>query len=99
MDSSGSLRKDYQKEKDFLKLLSASFDLELAARAGVVTFSFHAEHSIKLDQYADLRSFAQAGSFLLNQNMLPRSSGRPCFSSDHQNICSGWIRKFFEFSR
>ena len=61
LDSSGSLRDDYDKEKNFLKALAATFGVsEQGARAGVVTFSFNTEHSIKLNDHYDLFSFSDA---------------------------------------
>ena len=61
LDSSGSLRNDYDKEKDFLKALAATFGVsEQGARAGVVTFSYDTEHSIKLNDHYDLFSFSDA---------------------------------------
>ena len=61
LDSSGSLRNDYDKEKDFLKALAATFGVsDAGARAGVVTFSYNAEHSIKLNDYNDIMSFIDA---------------------------------------
>ena len=61
LDSSGSLRTDYGKEKDFLKALVAGFGISSAGgRAGVVTFSYHSEHSIKLNDHTDLNSFYEA---------------------------------------
>ena len=61
LDSSGSLKDDYSKEKDFLKALAASFGVsENGARAGVVTFSYYTEHSIKLNDYFDLANFNDA---------------------------------------
>ena len=61
LDSSGSLRDDYGKEKNFLKALAATFGVsEQGARAGVVTFSYNTEHSIKLNDHYDLSSFSDA---------------------------------------
>ena len=61
LDSSGSLRNDYSKEKDFLKALAATFGVsDDASRAGVVTFSYYTEHSIKLNDHTDLSSFNKA---------------------------------------
>ena len=61
LDSSGSLRKDYGKEKDFLKTLAAAFGVSPnASRAGVVTFSYFSELSVKLSDHGDLSSFKQA---------------------------------------
>lgn len=61
LDSSGSLRKDYSKEKDFLKALAATFGVSSnGSRAGVVTFSYYTEHSIKLNDHSDIGSFSRA---------------------------------------
>ena len=61
LDSSGSLRKDYSKEKDFLKVLAGTFGVSSnASRAGVVTFSYYAEHSIKMSDHSDLKGFNAA---------------------------------------
>ena len=61
LDSSGSLRNDYDKEKDFLKALAASFGVsDDGARAGVVTFSYNSEHSIKLNDHSSFLSFNDA---------------------------------------
>ena len=61
LDSSGSLRREYSKEKDFLKALAATFGVSSDdSRAGVVTFSYDAEHSIKLKDHSDILSFNNA---------------------------------------
>lgn len=61
LDSSGSLRNDYDKEKVFLKALAATFGVsDQGSRAGVVTFSYFSEHSIKLNDHTSLNSFNQA---------------------------------------
>lgn len=61
LDSSGSLRNDYDKEKDFLKALAASFGVsDDGARAGVVTFSYNSEHSIKLNDHSSFSTFNDA---------------------------------------
>lgn len=61
MDSSGSLRDDYQTEKDFLKSMAAAFGISrYGSRAGVITFSAHAEHSIKLCDHSEINSFNAA---------------------------------------
>ena len=49
LDSSGSLRNDYHNEKKFLNALVNAFGISReGSRAGVVTFSLRAEHSIKV---------------------------------------------------
>ena len=61
MDSSGSLRNEYHKEKEFLKIVAASFNLGPdGSRAGVITFSHNAEHSIKMKDHTDIASFDAA---------------------------------------
>ena len=61
LDSSGSLRNDYDKEKVFLKALAASFGVsDDGARAGVVTFSYNSEHSIKLNDHSSFSTFNDA---------------------------------------
>lgn len=61
LDSSGSLRTDYGREKDFLKALAAAFGIsDNSARAGVVTFSYNSEHSIKLNDHTSLAPFNEA---------------------------------------
>jgi len=61
LDSSGSLKNDYDKEKDFLKALAATFGVsDDGARAGVVTFSYYTEHSIKLNDHTKLSTFNDA---------------------------------------
>ena len=61
LDSSGSLRNDYSKEKDFLNALAATFGVsDTGSRAGVITFSYNSEHSIKLNDYSDLTRFREA---------------------------------------
>jgi hypothetical protein len=61
LDSSGSLRNDYQREKDFLKQIATEFGItESGSRAGVVTFSFDAELSIRLNDFYNQLSFDAA---------------------------------------
>ena len=61
LDSSGSLRNDYDKEKAFLNSLATTFGISNdGARAGVVTFSYNSEHTIKLNDHNDISSFADA---------------------------------------
>ena len=61
LDSSGSLSNDYHNEKDFIKTLAAVFGVsEDDSRAAVITFSYYSEHSIKLNDYTDIRSFGDA---------------------------------------
>ena len=61
LDSSGSLRNEYDKEKNFTKALAKSFGVsEDGARAGVVTFSYNSELSIKLSDHKSLSTFDNA---------------------------------------
>ena len=63
LDSSHSARFDYQKEKDFIKTLTASFKVQdNGPVAGVVTFSDRAELSIKLKDFnnKNLSAFNEA---------------------------------------
>ena len=63
LDSSGSVRKNnnYQIEKDFLKALAGAFDISSnGSRAGVITFSYYTEHSIKMNDHQDISSFNKA---------------------------------------
>uniref|UniRef100_T2MJF2 Collagen alpha-6(VI) chain n=1 Tax=Hydra vulgaris TaxID=6087 RepID=T2MJF2_HYDVU len=61
LDSSGSLRKYYQNEKDFLKSVISAFGVSFnGTRAAVITFSYHAQLSIKLNKYSNLNSFKEA---------------------------------------
>ena len=61
LDSSGSLKNDYDNEKHFLKALAATFGVsDDGARAGVVTFSYYTEHSIKLNDHTKLSTFNDA---------------------------------------
>ena len=48
LDSSGSLKENYQKEKDFLKAIARSFGISAGgSRAAVITFSENAKSSIR----------------------------------------------------
>ena len=61
LDSSGSLKNEYYKEKDFLKVLAKSFNISPdGSRAGVVTFSVRAEHSIRMKDHTDITSLEAA---------------------------------------
>lgn len=59
IDSSYSIRKHYQKEKDFVKGVAASVGLanKNNVRASVITFSTWARLSIKFKDHADSESF------------------------------------------
>ena len=61
LDSSGSLRANYGKEKDFIKSLASALGLSAdGARAGVVTFSNNAVLSIRLKDHIDISAFNNA---------------------------------------
>ena len=61
VDSSGSLRRDYNKEKEFVKEIAASFGLgDAGSRAGVITFSYEAKLSIGIDQFNNVNDFNKA---------------------------------------
>ena len=61
MDSSGSLRNDYQREKDFLKTVAGAFGISNnGSRSSVLTFSYNSELSIKFKDHFDQKSFNDA---------------------------------------
>ena len=61
VDSSGSLRRHYEKEKEFVKELAKSFDISQAgSRAGVITFSYNAELSIGMNTHKNVDDFNKA---------------------------------------
>lgn len=61
VDSSGSLRRDYNKEKEFVKELAKSFEIsEAGSRAGVITFSYNAELSIAMNEHKKVEDFNKA---------------------------------------
>ena len=61
VDSSGSLRRDYSKEKEFVKEIATSFGLgDAGSRAGVITFSYEAKLSIGIDQFSNVNDFNKA---------------------------------------
>ncbi len=61
LDSSGSLKSQYSKEKDFVKALAAAFTLhDSGSKAGVVTFSHEAELSIRLSDHNNTKDFQNA---------------------------------------
>ncbi len=61
VDSSGSLRNDYGKEKAFVKTLSDIFEISAdRSRAGIVTFSNIAELSAKLSDHVSGSEFKAA---------------------------------------
>ena len=61
MDSSGSLRSEYHKEKKFVKLLADSFQISITgSRGSVITFSYNAELSVKLSDHHTREEFNKA---------------------------------------
>ena len=61
VDSSGSLRKDYDKEKEFVKIIAENLGISTnGSRAGVITFSWQTEHSIKLKDHETTQGFQEA---------------------------------------
>jgi len=61
LDSSGSLRNNYQQEKDFIKSIAKNFNIKKGgSHAGVVTFSHTADLSIRLSSTEDLATFGNA---------------------------------------
>ena len=61
LDSSGSLKDDYNNEKYFLKKLAATFSISKSgSHAAVVTFSNKASLDIKLNDHFDENSFNKA---------------------------------------
>merc|ERR1712168_869890 len=61
LDSSGSLRTDFDREKKFLKNIAERFAIsEKGSHAAVVSFSYEAKLEIKLTDHYDQKSFEQA---------------------------------------
>ena len=61
LDSSGSLKDEYHKEKEFINEVISTFDIgEDKSRAGVVTFSQDAELSIQLNSHYEIASLKDA---------------------------------------
>ena len=61
LDSSGSIRRYYRKEKEFLNKVAKSFGISVnGSHSGVVTFSLQSELSIKLGDFTDIESFSKA---------------------------------------
>ena len=61
VDSSGSLRNEYHKEKRFIKLLADSFHISKnGSRGGIINFSHKAELSVKLSDYQTKKGFNKA---------------------------------------
>ncbi len=61
VDSSGSLRRQYGKEKEFVKALADTFSISKdGSRGGVITFSWNAELSVKFSDYESASDFNKA---------------------------------------
>ena len=57
LDSSGSLKDEYHKEKLFIKVIARAFGMSFhGSRAAVITFSSDVEHSIKVYELFDARN-------------------------------------------
>lgn len=73
MDSSESLRTEYSKEKQFLKAIAAQFGVnQKSSRVGVISFSYFAKLSIKLDEHDSLYSFNKAVDDIPNMGSTTR---------------------------
>ena len=58
LESTDSVKAEHRKAKEFLKFFAASFGINSkGTRAGVVTFSYFGELSIKLSDHSDISSF------------------------------------------
>ena len=58
LESTDSVKAEHRKAKEFLKFFAASFGISSKeTRAGVVTFSYFGELSIKLSDHSDISSF------------------------------------------
>ena len=58
LESTDSVKAEHRKAKEFLKSFAASFGISSkGTRAGVVTFSYFGELSIKLSDHSDISSF------------------------------------------
>ena len=58
LESTDSVKAEHRKAKEFLKFFAASFGISSkGTRAGVVTFSYFGELSIKLSDHSDISSF------------------------------------------
>ena len=63
MDSSGSLRREFHKEVQFVKDLAKKLTIsEDGVNIGVVTFSYYAKLTIKLSENKDTTSFVRAAN-------------------------------------
>ena len=58
VDSSGSLRRSFGKEKDFVKILADGFGISRdGSRAGIVTFSYNAVLTAKMSDHQNMKDF------------------------------------------
>lgn len=61
VDASGSVgRENYEKQKEFIKILASRYDLVNSSQAAVIVFSNHASNEIKLGSKRTALSFATA---------------------------------------
>ena len=61
LESTDSVKAEHRKAKEFLKFFAASFGISSkGTRAGVVTFSYFGELSIKLSDHSNISSFNRA---------------------------------------
>ena len=61
LESTDSVKAEHRKAKEFLKFFAASFGISSKeTRAGVVTFSYFGELSIKLSDHSNISSFNRA---------------------------------------
>lgn len=61
IDASGSVGRDnYEKQKDFMKILASRYDLENSSRVAAIVFSNHASNEIQLGEMKTAMSFATA---------------------------------------
>ena len=60
-DASGSIGRDnYEKQKDFMKILNSQYDLENSSRVAAIVFSNHASNEIQSGEMKTAMSFATA---------------------------------------
>ena len=61
LDSSGSLKDDYQNEKDFLKNVAGTFGIgKDGSRVSVITFSYYSDLSILFKDHFDQVRFSNS---------------------------------------
>ena len=65
LDASSSVKGNFQKEKDFMKRLAASFGIDQnGTKAGVISYSDIAESSIKFKDHQNIQSFWDAADII-----------------------------------